>query len=215
MMSGVAIGRGASLAARWLWLLLAPASVACGAARADPHPATETILFIRHGEKPAGGLGQLSCQGLNRALALPGMIAGRYGHVDAVFAANPAHRKEDGHGTYDYVRPLATVEPTAIRFGLPVAAEFGYEETEALRQALIAPAYHDATVLVGWEHHALNAMMPAFLAALGGDARAAEWARDDFDSIWRVTITWTGDKSSATFAIDHEGLNDQSADCAK
>jgi hypothetical protein len=32
----------------------------------------ETIIFIRHGEKPLSGLGQITCQGLNRALALPG-----------------------------------------------------------------------------------------------------------------------------------------------
>ena len=29
----------------------------------------ETIVMLRHGEKPAGGLGQLSCKGLNRALS--------------------------------------------------------------------------------------------------------------------------------------------------
>ena len=27
--------------------------------------AVETIVFVRHGEKPEGGFGQLSCQGLN------------------------------------------------------------------------------------------------------------------------------------------------------
>ncbi len=31
----------------------------------------ETLVFVRHGEKPAQGYGQLNCQGLNRALALP------------------------------------------------------------------------------------------------------------------------------------------------
>ena len=186
---------------------------ACRPAVADPLTSTETILFVRHGEKPAGGFGQLSCQGLNRALALPGVIARKYGRLDAVFAADPSHRKDDGGGPYDYVRPLATVEPTAIRFGLPVAADFGYDQTDALRQALLAPAYRGATILVGWEHHALNAMLPALLASLGGDAKAAEWARDDFDSIWRVTITWSGAKTSAAFAIDHEGLNGQPTAC--
>jgi len=39
----------------------------------------ETIVLIRHGEKPAGGLGQLSCKGLNRSLALPSLLIGRYG----------------------------------------------------------------------------------------------------------------------------------------
>ena len=42
-------------------------------ARSDD--ATQTLVFIRHGEKPDEGLGQLSCQGLNRALALPPVIA--------------------------------------------------------------------------------------------------------------------------------------------
>ena len=36
--------------------------------------AAETIVFVRHGEKPEAGLGQLNCQGLNRALALPSVI---------------------------------------------------------------------------------------------------------------------------------------------
>jgi len=31
----------------------------------------ETIVFLRHGEKPQRGLGQSTCQGLNRVLALP------------------------------------------------------------------------------------------------------------------------------------------------
>lgn len=31
----------------------------------------QTLVFIRHGEKPNNDSGQLSCQGLNRALALP------------------------------------------------------------------------------------------------------------------------------------------------
>lgn len=36
--------------------------------------AETTIVIIRHGEKPSAGLGQLSCQGLNRALALPQVL---------------------------------------------------------------------------------------------------------------------------------------------
>lgn len=39
----------------------------------------ETVVLIRHGEKPVSGLGQLSCQGLNRALALPGVLMAKLG----------------------------------------------------------------------------------------------------------------------------------------
>jgi hypothetical protein len=47
---------------------------------AQTSPASgETIVLIRHGEKPDSGLGQLTCKGLNRALALPALLIGRYG----------------------------------------------------------------------------------------------------------------------------------------
>lgn len=182
----------------------------------DATPVRETILFVRHAEKPAAGFGQLSCKGLNRALALAAVIRAKYGHVDAVFAPDPAWRKKDGAAAYDYLRPLATVEPTAIAFGLPVQADFGYEEIDKLRDALLAPAYRDATVLVGWEHHKLNTMVPALIASLGGDAAAVRpWEKDDFDSIWRVTIERVGERTSASFALDREGLDGQSSGCPK
>ena len=41
-----------------------------------PQPAGETIVLLRHGEKPPTGLGQLTCKGLNRALALPSLLMG-------------------------------------------------------------------------------------------------------------------------------------------
>jgi hypothetical protein len=49
-------------------------------ARADDE--VETIVLLRHGEKPEGGLGQLNCQGFNRALALPQVIAKEFGKSD-------------------------------------------------------------------------------------------------------------------------------------
>ena len=39
-----------------------------GPSRAQPMDGTQTLVFLRHGEKPAGGLGQLNCQGLNLSL---------------------------------------------------------------------------------------------------------------------------------------------------
>ena len=82
----------------------------------------ETIVVLRHGEKAVGGLGQLNCMGLNRSLALPKLLIGRFGRADAIFAPNPASRvRENSFSTrsYSYVRPLATIEPTAIQLGLP------------------------------------------------------------------------------------------------
>src|ERR1700730_13606505 len=94
--------------------------------------AVETIVFIRHGEKPEGGFGQLNCQGLNRALALAPTIAKSFGSPDALFAPNPSRPKEDAGNLYDYVRPLATIEPTAILFGLPVDVSLDIYDREGL-----------------------------------------------------------------------------------
>ena len=176
---------------------------------------TETLLFIRHAEKPPAGLGQLSCKGLNRALALGQVLAKKYGKIDAVYAPSPQHQKEDGAGgAFDYVRPLATVEPTAIRFGLPVHADFGYKKTDDLVDALLAPEYRGATVLVAWEHHKLDAIIPRLVKDLGGDGSAvSEWARDDFDSIWRVTITRDGASVKAAFSHDKQDLDGQPDAC--
>jgi hypothetical protein len=82
-------------------------------------PALETIVFIRHGEKPADDKGQLTCQGLNRALALPKVLLGKFGRPDFIFAPLTAPGVFFGH-TYCYLRPLMTIEPTAITAGLPV-----------------------------------------------------------------------------------------------
>jgi hypothetical protein len=86
-------------------------------------PTTETIVIIRHAEKPADDLGQLNCQGLNRALALPTVIQKKFGRPNVIFAPNPSEQVTEDGEKYDYVRPLATIEPTAISFGLPVHAQ--------------------------------------------------------------------------------------------
>src|ERR1017187_8769085 len=87
--------------------------------------AVETLICIRHGEKPATGLGQLSCQGLNRALALPKVLRARFDMPAAIFAPNPGVQKSDQGQLYNYIRPLATIEPTAIALGLPVNTQYG------------------------------------------------------------------------------------------
>jgi len=188
----------------------------CVAAQTAPAAAeSETILFIRHAEKSPAGLGQLSCKGLNRALALAGLMQRRFPKLGAVFAPDPSQQKLDGGPSpYDYVRPLATVEPTAVRFGLPVHADIGYAESDKLLAALGDPALRAATVLVAWEHHQLEAMVPRLVGSLGGSAaRVPKWGHGDYDSIWRVTVTRDGDTTHTTFAQEQEGLDGQPEAC--
>ena len=175
---------------------------------------TETIVLVRHGEKPALGLGQLNCQGLNRALALPDVIGKKFGRPDAIFAPDPAQMKEDLGQLYNYVRPLATIEPTAIVFGLPIDASIGFSNLDALRQRLELPTYRSALLLVAWEHAAIVQVARHLIADHGGDpAVVPDWKGVDFDSIYVVRITRTGAEAAVKFELLHEGLDGQPEVC--
>ena len=187
--------------------------------RCHPSPAApnavETVVFVRHGEKPEKGLGQLSCQGLNRALALPSVISKTFGRPDAIFAPDP-HKRIVGYDEepFDYVRALATIEPTAVSFGLPVDASIGISDKEGLLVTLERPQYRNALLPIAWEHEKIEATTRALLAAHGADVAAVpEWHGNDFDSIYVVTISSIGDTKKATFALMHQGLDGQKEIC--
>ncbi|NGG91138.1 histidine phosphatase family protein, partial [Klebsiella pneumoniae] len=74
---------------------------------AEPVDGVQTLVFLRHGEKPAGGLGQLNCQGLNRAMNLATVLPEKFGKANFVFAANPTRNVEEGEldNSYSYIRP--------------------------------------------------------------------------------------------------------------
>jgi hypothetical protein len=174
----------------------------------------ETLIFVRHGEKPAEGLGQLSCTGLNRSLALPAVIAAKFGKPDAIFAPDPGQQKNDGGHSYYYVRPLATIEPTAIQFQMPVQTPYGYAQIDQLSNTLEDSAYHHKLVVIAWEHKQIEKLVRQMMTAHGGSAAdVPKWHSDDFDSIYIVKLAWQGGTAHATFVHDHEGLNGRSADC--
>jgi hypothetical protein len=200
------------------WVRLAPALLAVLTAMpASAHaagPDVETILIVRHGEKPALGLGQLDCQGLNRALALPYVLEAKYGKPDVIFAPDPAVQTTDKGVRYDYVRPLATIEPTAIYFGMPVDASIGFSDQDALHAALLAPAYRNSRIVVAWEHRVGEALARRLVADFGGDPSSVpKWAGTDFDSIYVVRITRQAGRGSVAFSVDHEGLDQRPAAC--
>ena len=176
-------------------------------------PTVETLVCIRHGEKPPGGLGQLTCRGLNRALALPNVLLTRYGRPQLFFAPDPAQKVDSTNGYY-YVRPLATIEPTAIRCGLPVNTEFGFREIEGLEKELRKPVYQNATVFIAWEHGMLDDFAKALVKHHGGDpAQVPSWPDGDYDTIFVFKITKDAGQESFSFTVEHEGLNNLSDTC--
>jgi hypothetical protein len=186
------------------------------AAQTSPS-AAETIVLIRHGEKPPTGLGQLNCKGLNRALALPSLLIGRYGKPDFIYAPNPSVKVNDGNSqpTYSYVRPLATIEPTAIRLGMPVNAQIGFTQIDELEKALLQPAYVRSLIFVAWEHIKLYQFAQQMLKSFGTNpAPLPEWPNTDYDTIYIFHVTRSGASGTpqVTLEIQQENLGNTLSD---
>jgi hypothetical protein len=193
---------------------LAMGFAAIAPAKAAGPETTETIVMVRHGEKPAAGLGQLDCQGLNRALALPPVIANMFGAPAAIFAPDPSEQKPDGGKPYDYVRPLATIEPTAIALGMPIDASIGVSRIDDLQLRLDAAPYVDAFILIAWEHEMITRLARGLMAAHGGDAGVVpDWNGADFDGVYVVRIMRSEAGTRASFERRQEGLDGQSMAC--
>ena len=172
------------------------------------------ILIIRHGEKPEQGLGQLSCKGFNRALALGDVIVKRFGKPDVIIVPDPGLQKKDKGINYSYIRPLATIEPLAITLGLPVEANLGFNNLvgfdERLEKSLTSVTEH--RVLVAWEHKVAEQVVRNFLLKHLISVEVPHWDDQDFDSIY---ILSQKNHEPLKFRVEKQGLNNQSDNCLK
>ena len=103
---------------------------------------------------------------------------------------------------------MATIEPTAIRCGLPVNTKFGYTEIKDLEQELAKPEYKNATIFVAWEHGFLDEFGKNMVKDNGGNVKdVPEWPGKDFDTIFVFKFTTENGQKKFSFSVDHEGLN--------
>jgi hypothetical protein len=176
--------------------------------------AQETIVAIRHAEKPPTSLGQLTCRGLNRALALPKVLIPRYGKPDRIYAPDPGTRVGQlGNLSYSYVRPLMTIEPIAIQLEMPVNALIGFKNVGQLRKELVAPENANSVIYLAWEHVYLNQFAKRLLKAYGKDpSLVPDWPNEDYDRIYVFRIKDVDGKKDLTFSIESQGLNDSLSD---
>ncbi|MGH9143077.1 MAG: hypothetical protein ACRD2I_18250 [Vicinamibacterales bacterium] len=175
--------------------------------------AEETIVFFRHAEKPSGGYGQLTCQGLNRSLALADVLVNRFGRAKWGYAPNPAAKVADPAGTFYYVRPLATLEPAAIRSGISVNTNYAYTDISGLRSVLIRSSKANDTVFVAWEHTYLVKAVQSIINAYGGGAAVPAWSSGDYDTLYIVHVDYTSSGVHAWFEVGHESLNSEPTAC--
>ena len=143
------------------------------------------IVIIRHGEKPAEG-DNLSCAGLNRALALPAVL-------NELMPSPPNLTFVPVIGTNDEdttrVRMLQTVMPYAVQHNLTINSNFMVENTKAFARQLRRLR---GTVLVVWEHHSI-----VEIARDLGIKETSDWPDADFDSIWTIGFSGGGAKGKA------------------
>lgn len=155
--------------------------------------AGKKIIIIRHGEKPGDG-DNLSCKGLNRALALPQVLYSKFGLPSAVFVPSI-----NGGKKTSTARMYQTVVPFAVKYNLTVNSKFDVDDAEGLAGAL---KQIEGTSLVVWEHKNINDIAKAL-----GVQQKLKWESDDFDGIWIVTL----DANGATVTMDKEGLSPKDA----
>lgn len=169
----------------------------------------ETIIIVRHGEKPASDLGQLSCQGLNRSLKLPAYFKAHFHTPNAIYAPNPSVQ----NAGFSYVRPLATIEPTAISLTMPVNTQIGYNEPKLLVSELLKASHHSDTIIVAWEHKAIEKIAAQLLKHFHNPATVPAWPGSDYNRVYVFHINWNGSVPKLSFSINSEKMNHLSTQC--
>jgi hypothetical protein len=175
----------------------------------------ETLVLVRHAEKPEQGLGLLTCKGLNRALLLPDFFVANFERPDHIFAPNPAVKVTEIHGDgqrYDYVRPLLTIGPTAIRLGVPINTQLPFNDPGLLADTLLDPQYHKDTIYVVWEHSNLVAFAEIVLKRFHDPAPVPQWSNSDYDTLYVFRFDW-GKVPSLKFEVRSENLGPISQNC--
>ena len=177
------------------------------------------IVIFRHGEKPLrdDGLmiedGNLGRDSISRLSHLPDSLLSQFGCPDLLVSANPAIKmlnKKSGL-YFNYVRPLATIEPLAQKIDFPVWTPYGYAQNDFLARDLLGdPALRPAVdgktkkVFVSWERNNIAKLIESLkttgrLHAPAGEVLMADgvryrceepkkWEQCDFDTILLVNI---------------------------
>lgn len=155
---------------------------------------TQTILVIRHAEKPGpgGSVGvseagiqdpnELSVRGWQRAGALTQLFrtdSGRHPSLtrpDWLVAASPA-------GHYLSRRAISTLTPLSRLLDVPIERQFAPGEEAALADHLNKL---EGTALVAWRHQGI----PTLAAHLmGTDEVPDTWPNERYDLVWLFTRT--------------------------
>ena len=165
----------------------------------------ETVYLIRHAEAHPTDTwenGNYIGKGQWRALALPDALRGKISPT-RVYSVDPAQAFSLPGYDFSYVRPSLTVLPFAIANNLPYKLVAGFyigaaSDLSAARSTrdffFTGGRLSNQTVLVAWEHEHFPPLITALLELYGGSdpIPTLNWAADDYNTIWTVTIDAQG-----------------------
>lgn len=151
-------------------LTVALVSIYCSSSQQNAN-GLQRVVIIRHGEKPESG-DNLSCQGLNRALALPDVLHQKIGVPGAIFvpAINMGKKTR-------VARMYQTIIPFAVKYGVEINTKYDVDDVDGLANDI---KKQQGVVLVVWEHKKIDNITKA----LGLDT--GKWDDNDFDTIWII-----------------------------
>jgi broad specificity phosphatase PhoE len=160
--------------------------------------ANNTVLIVRHAEKPESGTG-LTPLGEARARLYakyfePFQEDGLSIPVDCLYA---------GADSKNSIRPRLTLEPLSKATGLPLHLNVGTKESAALVLELKTEA-HGRYPLVAWRHGEIPALLTAFGASPEKLLPNGRWPDDVFD--WVIVLTIGPDGQLASAKVIHEQL---------
>jgi hypothetical protein len=150
------------------------------AQQAQNYLANNTILIIRHSEKPDMGTG-LNAAGEARARLytkyfLPFQEEGLSIQVDGLYA---------GADSKNSFRPRLTLEPLSKSSGMPLHSNIGTKDPELLVQALKTEA-HGQHPLIAWRHGEIPTLLAAFGASPEELLPNGQWPNEVFD--WVIVL---------------------------
>jgi hypothetical protein len=148
------------------------------------------VVIIRHAEKPPKG-DNLTCQGLNRSLKLPGLLYSRFGIPAYTYIPSVGKGKSTKHS-----RMFQTIIPMAVKYNLVINSKYDENDSAELAADILEKK---GLVLIVWQH----SNIPAVARALGVKTDVLKWDDNDYDSIWVITFS----NGISSFSTDKEGLN--------
>ena len=153
----------------------------CLAATTRDNLAYNTVLIVRHAEKPLLGR-TLTPTGEARAQAYihyfePFHDGGLKFRVNALYA---------GADSADSVRPRLTLEPLSRATRLPLDSTVSTKDPDAL-VALLRTQRHGNRPLVAWRHGSIPALLTAF-GASPSLLPNSKWPNDTYD--WVIVLTF-------------------------